>query len=555
MQYQNESEQINRKKILLRREIYDKGYDCQVFQDYMDQLNLNGGQDINIWTYQELQETITLFQTKNQLQMETINLDDEPCKQSDFDNHMQFETQEQQFSQNKQNKLQLDVQQQQQIVSNQIHQEILAKPNIDNDRFYQKIHLCQIQDKKMILIVQEINICITKFEKNQGSLLSASYYTYLVNTEPTGWNVQRSYNEFLWLREVLNKVYPGQYIPPLPKKAILKNEQELSLLKRMKFLEKFLQTLLQYELIRHDKWFYAFLSIKDDKDFKHIQKLSVLLSRVTKIEQIISLDGQIQLQINDNLGTYNHESALLINSIDLSYKTLQKDSKQLLLDFDQLSNTIYNMGQTCTDLYQFTNKFNQSIPQGKQPKLDILYISMNNMLVQWGNNLTAQIKIVQEELCSFFKFNHHSITSLKEFIKQKDQSQQEYEKYKSKLELKKNKLFALQDYNRWEVSSIQIKALQESNLTQNREVSLAIMLPQETTLQEDLKNIFAFYNYSQFSQIDRYFENTVTDCSEHFIRFCSLQKEIIAEQKLVWDKSILNFNNLHYPQQILLKNT
>ncbi|CAD8061070.1 unnamed protein product [Paramecium sonneborni] len=557
MQYQNESVQINRKQQLLRREIYDKGYDCQAFQDYMEQLKVNGGQDVNIWTYHELQEAINLFQTTNQPQLETIDLDDVSCRQSQIDDHIQFESQSsiQQLPQIKEEQSQQNLNQQSQIVQNKIHEEIVAKPSVDNDRFYQKIHLCKSQDKKILLMAKELNVCITKFEKIPGGLFSASYYTYIITTEPIGWNVQRRYNDFLWLREILSKLYPGRYIPPLPKKTVLKNDQELYLIKRMKFLEKFLQYLFQYELIRHDRWFQAFLSIKEEKDFKHIQKLSTQISRVTKLEQIISLDGQIQLQINDNLGSYNNESALLINSIEVNYKKLRKESKQLLLDFDQLSNTIYNMGQTCTDLYQFSNKFNQSIPQGKISKLDILYISMNNMLVQWGNNLTAQIKIVQEELCSFFKFHHHSINSLKEFIKQKENAHQEYEKFKSKLELKKHKLFTLQDFNRWEIPSIQIKALQDSNLTQNREVCLAIMLPQETTLQEELKNIFAYYNYQQFSEINTHLENTVSDFSEHFIQFCSLQKEMIAEQKLVWDKSIINFNNLHHQQQIILKKT
>lgn len=41
----------------------------------------------------------------------------------------------------------------------------------------------------MILTAKEINVSITKFEKIQGGLLSASYYIYIINTEPIGWNV------------------------------------------------------------------------------------------------------------------------------------------------------------------------------------------------------------------------------------------------------------------------------------------------------------------------------------------------------------------------------
>ncbi|CAD8184943.1 unnamed protein product [Paramecium pentaurelia] len=541
MDQQNNCDEVKQKEMLLKTEILDKGYDSEAFINFMEQQKDNGGQDIDMWTYQELTLAIASFQQINQPQQDQQIQNIGFGKQSDCEDK----------------KLQNVEQDEQNLKKEQTQSSLLNEFNKDNDvkSNFSKIHLCKVQDKKEFLLSNEIKVQITKYQRIPGGIFTSSYYSYTVQTDPIGWIVQRRYSDFLWLRELLCKIYPGINVAPLPKKTVLKNEKELYLQKRMKFLEKFLKSIFNCELLRHDKWFYAFLSSKEEKEFKQIQKLSTQVQKVTKLEQIISMDGKIQLEINENLNAYNLEATQLVNSVDICYKKLRKESKQLLLDFDQLSNTIFNMGSTCAELYQLSNKFNQSIPQGKISQLDIFYISMNNMLVQWGNNLTSQIKIVQEELCYFFKFHHHSILVLKEFMKQKEHAQQEYERFKSRLEQKKNKLFTSQDFNRWEIPAVQLKAFQDSNLTQNKEFSFQIMLPQETIIQEDLKNIFAYYNNQSYLEVTKLFENTVSEFSDHFTTFCSLQKEQIAEQKLIWDQSIVNLTNLQYPKELIKKCT
>ncbi|CAD8067055.1 unnamed protein product [Paramecium primaurelia] len=543
MDQQNNCDELQQKEILLKTEIIDKGYDTEKFISFMEQQKENGGQDIDMWTYQELIQAIASFQQLSSQQLDQQFQANFSDRKSDIeDKNLQYVVQQQE---NSQQKIENQNKEQEQLLNSELN--IISNQS--------KIHLCKVQDKKQILKSDEINVFITKYQRISGGIFTSSYYSYTVQTDPIGWTVQRRYSDFLWLRELLCKIYPGKSIAPIPKKSVLKNENELYLQKRMKFLDNFLKSIFKCELLRHDKWFFAFLSSKDEKDFKQIQKLSTQVQKVTKLEQIISIDGKIQLENNENLIAYNLEATQLINSVDICYKKLRKDSKQLLLDFDQLSNTIFNMGSTCAELYQLSNKFNQSIPQGKISKLDILYISMNNMLVQWGNNLTAQIKIVQEELCYFFKFHHHSILVLKEFMKQKDQAQQEYERFSTRLELKKNKLFTTQDFNRWEIPAIQLKALQDSNLTQNKEISFQIMLPQETEIQEDLKNFLSYYNSQSNVEVTRLLENTVSEFSKHFTTFCSLQKEQIAEQKLIWDQSIVNLTNLQYPKELIKKST
>jgi len=56
----------------------------------------------------------------------------------------------------------------------------------------------------------------------------------------------------------------------------------------------------------------------------------------------------------------------------------------LILDFDQVSNTLFSMGDYFAQLYEVSNKFNNSIKIHKEPLLDDVYITLNNMMVEWG---------------------------------------------------------------------------------------------------------------------------------------------------------------------------
>lgn len=44
-----------------------------------------------------------------------------------------------------------------------------------------------------------------------GGLFSKSHINYVISTTPYGWEVQRRFSEFTWLRKILLKLYP-QYI-------------------------------------------------------------------------------------------------------------------------------------------------------------------------------------------------------------------------------------------------------------------------------------------------------------------------------------------------------
>ncbi|EGR30401.1 PX domain protein [Ichthyophthirius multifiliis] len=84
-------------------------------------------------------------------------------------------------------------------------------------------------------IKTNFRVKIESYEIQQGSLFSGGGFAiYQINTIPLDWSVKRNANDFLWLRKILVKMYPGVYIPPLPHKQI--KNIDLKFVERRKYI-------------------------------------------------------------------------------------------------------------------------------------------------------------------------------------------------------------------------------------------------------------------------------------------------------------------------------
>ena len=117
----------------------------------------------------------------------------------------------------------------------------------------------------------------TRPEVVKGGLFSSSYIKYSIKTEPMGWLVKRTFSDIVWLRSTLQKIYPGLIVPPIPKQKVKKTNNEF-VTKRKSFLERFFNDLLEHPELRNSKILFYFLSIQDEKKFKHAVKVNELKS-------------------------------------------------------------------------------------------------------------------------------------------------------------------------------------------------------------------------------------------------------------------------------------
>lgn len=74
------------------------------------------------------------------------------------------------------------------------------------------------------------------------------------------------------------------------------------------------------------------------------------------------------------------------------------------------------MGEVFSSLFKKSNHFNEHIGNHQNVKLDYIYVTLNNMMVNWGDTIVQQMGIVQENMCNFFKYEKHYNQCLKEVI-------------------------------------------------------------------------------------------------------------------------------------------
>jgi PX domain len=53
---------------------------------------------------------------------------------------------------------------------------------------------------------------ITNSKMVKGGLFSSSYVSYKIVVKPLEYVVERRYNDFLWLRDILSREYPGIFV-------------------------------------------------------------------------------------------------------------------------------------------------------------------------------------------------------------------------------------------------------------------------------------------------------------------------------------------------------
>jgi len=116
-------------------------------------------------------------------------------------------------------------------------------PNMINDNSdiykveYEKKLPCKILANTSLCEKKNIKITLSKPEKHSGGFFTSAYTTFLVKTDPFGFQVRRRYSDFEWLRNLLCLHFPGINIPPIPSKKYSDRFLESFVLKRMRYLE------------------------------------------------------------------------------------------------------------------------------------------------------------------------------------------------------------------------------------------------------------------------------------------------------------------------------
>ncbi len=72
------------------------------------------------------------------------------------------------------------------------------------------------------------------------------------------------------------------------------------------------------------------------------------------------------------------------------------------------------MGNYFADLHLLLKDFNNRLPSYRQPVLNDTYITLNNMMVEWGNITRNQHTYLEKNFNIFFKYIRNEIMSMRE---------------------------------------------------------------------------------------------------------------------------------------------
>lgn len=169
---------------------------------------------------------------------------------------------------------------------------------------------------------------------------------------------------------------------------------------------------------------------------------------------------------------------------------IKKLSKQLIADFEQVSNTLFSLAECYAGLYSLASNFNKHTDVGKNLHLEDIYMTINNLTVAWAEQTLNQTENIQKNFSYFYKYAKYENESFKEVtgtlftsskylkvLENRMKSGLDYLAKKKELITRKDKLFQTRDISKWEVPSQKLKEISKDSLLKDKKLAYDVMLP------------------------------------------------------------------------------
>ena len=528
---------IEEKQEYLRENVLEKGYEADLFADYLVSKRGEEASDISTWSMNDLRQVVMEFiqiesekkklknnkdgenqkiisdNNDNEInEFEKKNKDNEKVEEKDIANKNKNEKKEDKNNQKKENE--------QNIGENKI--ENTLPPEIYGIVCPNKFKCKMIENTPLSSIENPI-ITISLPEKKEGGFFTKSYITYLITTKEPNLNVRRRYTDFVWLHEAFLKLYPYIVIPPIPKKNKI-GVDKFSLVfiyKRMRYLEKFLKWLVANPVIKNSKLLYDFLSIEKEGDFSKNKLLYEKMAMPMNLLEFFSPNGEINLGINKEKETYfQNISDNTINN-EILLHNLNFSIKQLKIIFDVFIQKVEEVQKKWDVLFLNSTKFFEDI------RISNTYEKMGKLFANWSISLRKQNILIFENVREYFKYIKNNFRDMRVNINNVENVKNEYYKYERSLIYKKEDLFKKGDITKWELDP-QDKT-KANSLIDDKLSALFKMCAKDTDKCIQKKIYYGYYLNQIIEEYERIRNFNGKSYKENQINFCSKLTEILSE--------------------------
>ena len=461
-------EDLIMKKDLLQREIVDRNYNKEQFIDYCLALK-QYGDDLSQWSYDELKTAVNSFVS--------YHLQEDLREKEEQQQKNQFQNQRSQIE----NQI------------NQINNNISIR-NYKDDNIAKTYSLICLTLNKSPLNDNKINVMIQNPKGVETSIFKSNYIIYEVLTFPTQWKVSRRYSDFDWLRQTLKKIHPGQYCPPLPGKKLGSRRFENDfVLKRMNYLNKFMNDILENEIFKASEVFISFLSIENRDQFEYKKKSFDSMKTPERVEEYYSLDGKINL-LKDDFNEVNYTN--IQNYVKLQSQLLDR------LNYN-LKNYKINIDSACTNLedaqkdFEMLTQLNNIVKMKEE--ITKTYEELTIFFKNWKRIIHNQNDLINNKIRYFFKYVSMENKSFEELVQERIVKKEEYEKEINKLNIKKEEAWTEKDINKWNITNYD--NIDRFLLIKDKDYAFTKMFTSETQNVTNLHNKLNFANYTNNEQL------------------------------------------------------
>ena len=504
---------IEEKQEYLRQNILEKGYDANLFTDYLITKKGEDGADIGSWSMEDLRNVVQEFTEKQSLFLSggenivsQIPTSSETVEEQNHEQDIKKEpndaqNQEKETLNNNQNKI------------NPVIYGIISPESLP----------CKKVENTPLSSVENVIIKVGSPEKKEGGFFSKSYINYLVTTSGLNLNVKRRYSDFVWLHQVIFDLYSYIIVPPVPKKNKLGGDRfsDVFINKRMRYLEKFLNYLVANPVIKNSKLFYDFLSIEKEADFNKSKNTYQKMKPHTNIKEFYSANGKMNLgvkqekeiyfqNIKDNT-SYNQE---LLNRLNISLK-------QLKIQMDIFIQKIEEVTQIWQDLFKNSTKYFDEI------NITNTYDQMTKLFTNWSESLKKQNTLIFVDVREYFKYVRNNFREMKYVLHSAENQKANYYKIERNLINKKEDLFKRGDVTKWELDP------QEKTtgniLLQDKSSALFKICSKDTNTCIQRRIYYGYYLNKAIEEFERVRDLNGNFHKENFMNFCRNLSDIISE--------------------------
>ena len=516
------------KQNYLRENILEKGYDANVFVNFLIEKKGEGGADVSNWSLPDLQNVVKEFINLNggneinegnqqeiieKQKVEDINEYKEDNEEEKDGNKIIEEKKEENDWVDLEDKKEAkkDTEKQSKQEKNEQNKETKNKSEKSEDNSKKSTYgikslkevKCQTIPNNDFSKCENIQIRVGNYEKVKGNLFSKSYISYLITTLPLNWQVRRRFSDFEWLHQMLVNTYNYCFIPPIPKKRKNLNKivadrfDEAFLRKRSRKFQKFLSYLINDPILKHTKIVYDFLSIEKEDDFHKKKKVYEKMKLPSKINDFITEDGVANVEINSEKEQYLSNIKENANFNENTFKKINTTIRSVKDDLINAANKLKDLSKN------FKSLQNKALEYAEKDEVVQTYEEVSSMFDSLSLYISKQNYIIFIYIREYFKFVKNNYGSMKDFIHTTENLKSSFYKSFKNLKSKKEDLFKKPDsFNKWELNK-EDKNISKKEYFENKNMALEKMLYKETNGVNNQKLLYGFYLNRVISEHER----------------------------------------------------